>query len=118
MVGNRHRFNARRARLKGEGGTPPGGDPGRPRLKRRLQPRGLLTVPRQSKATPVRPVAVLDANALEPPGLADLLLSCAWTGVFRRVWQAEIEAELRRNSSSPSLLVRLTTPRLVINSPR
>lgn len=44
-----------------------------------------------------RPVVVLDANVLIPPGLRDLLLSCADVTVFRPVWQARIEAELRRN---------------------
>lgn len=43
-------------------------------------------------------VAVLDANVLIPPGLRDMLLSCAFAGVFRPVWQAEIEDELYRNS--------------------
>lgn len=47
---------------------------------------------------------MLDANALVPPGLRDLLLSCASAGVFRPVWQSEIEAELRRNGAR--LLVR------------
>jgi predicted nucleic acid-binding protein len=42
---------------------------------------------------------VLDANALVPPGLRDLLLSCASAGVFRPVWQSEIEAELRRHGA-------------------
>ena len=45
-------------------------------------------------ATPVRPVAVLDANVLVPAGLRDLMLSCADVGVFRPVWQAEIEDEV------------------------
>lgn len=43
-------------------------------------------------------VAVLDANVLIPPGLRDILLSCAFAGVFRPVWQAEIEDEVYRNS--------------------
>ncbi|HET9060145.1 MAG TPA: PIN domain-containing protein [Acidimicrobiales bacterium] len=46
---------------------------------------------------PVRPVAVLDANVLIPPGLRDLLLSCAHVGLFRPIWQQEIEAEVHRN---------------------
>lgn len=50
-------------------------------------------------ATPVRPVAVLDANVLIPAGLRDLLLSCADVGVFRPVWQAEIEHEVVRNTA-------------------
>lgn len=41
----------------------------------------------------------MDANTLVPPGLRDLLLSCASAGVFRPVWQGEIEAELRRNGA-------------------
>jgi len=49
-------------------------------------------------AGPARPVAVLDANVLIPPGLRDLLLSCADAAVFRPVWQAEIENEVGRNS--------------------
>ena len=56
-------------------------------------------------ATPVRPVAVLDANVLIPAGLRDLMLSCADVGVFRPVWQAEIEDEVVRNT------VRLTAER-------
>jgi hypothetical protein len=47
----------------------------------------------------VRPVAVLDANVLIPPGLRDLLLSGAHVGVFRPVWQDEIENEVRRNGA-------------------
>ena len=35
---------------------------------------------------------------LIPPGLRDLLLSCAHEGVFRPVWQEEILAEVHRNS--------------------
>lgn len=50
-------------------------------------------------ATPVRPVAVLDANVLIPAGLRDLMLSCADVGVFRPVWQAEIEDEVVRNTA-------------------
>jgi len=42
-------------------------------------------------ARPVRPITVLDANVLIPAGLRDLMLSCADVGVFRPVWQAEIE---------------------------
>jgi hypothetical protein len=34
-----------------------------------------------------------------PPGLRDLLLSCADQAVFRPVWQAEIENEVRRNGA-------------------
>ena len=49
--------------------------------------------------TPARPVAVLDANVLIPAGLRDLMLSCADVGVFRPVWQAEIEDEVVRNTS-------------------
>lgn len=44
-----------------------------------------------------RPVAVLDACVLIPRGLRDLLLSCADVGVFRPVWQDEIERELHKN---------------------
>ncbi len=40
---------------------------------------------------------MLDANVLVPPGLRDLLLSCADAGVFRPVWQSELEAETARN---------------------
>jgi predicted nucleic acid-binding protein len=40
---------------------------------------------------------VLDANVLVPPGLRDLLLSCADVAVFRPVWQTRIEAEVHRN---------------------
>lgn len=47
----------------------------------------------------MRPVAVLDANVLIPAGLRDLLLSCADVGVFRPVWQAEIEHEVVRNAA-------------------
>jgi predicted nucleic acid-binding protein len=47
----------------------------------------------------IRPVAVLDAAVLVPPGLCDLLLSCADQAVFRPVWQAEIENEVRRNGT-------------------
>ena len=39
-------------------------------------------------AGPMRPVAVLDANVLIPPGLRDLLLSCADAAVFRPVRRA------------------------------
>lgn len=52
------------------------------------------------RAVPVRPIAVLDANVLVPPGLRDLLLSAAHVAVFRPVWQAEIEDEVRRNGST------------------
>jgi predicted nucleic acid-binding protein len=48
---------------------------------------------------PIRPIAVLDACALVPPGLRDLLLSCADMDVFRPVWQSELEDELRRNGA-------------------
>jgi predicted nucleic acid-binding protein len=48
---------------------------------------------------PARPVAVLDANVLIPAGLRDLMLSCADVGVFRPVWQAEIEDEVVRNTA-------------------
>ena len=48
---------------------------------------------------PVRPVAVLDANILIPAGLRDLFLSCADVGVFRPVWQAEIEDEVVCNTA-------------------
>ncbi len=41
---------------------------------------------------------MLDANVLIPPGLRDMLLSCAHVGVFRPVWQEEILAEVHRNS--------------------
>lgn len=47
---------------------------------------------------PLRPVAVLDAAVLVPPGVRDALLSLADGGAFRPVWQSEIEAELRRNA--------------------
>ena len=50
-------------------------------------------------AVPVRPIAVLDANVLVPAGLRDLMLSCADVGVFRPVWQAEIEDEVVRNTA-------------------
>lgn len=50
-------------------------------------------------ATSVRPVAVLDANVLIPAGLRDLMLSCVALGVFRPVWQAEIEDEVVRNTA-------------------
>ncbi len=50
-------------------------------------------------ATPARPVAVLDANVLIPAGLRDLMLSCADVGLFRPVWQAEIEDEVVRNNA-------------------
>ena len=43
-------------------------------------------------------MAVLDANVLIPPGLRDILLSCAHVGVFRPVWQEEILDEVYRNS--------------------
>lgn len=48
-------------------------------------------------AAPIRPVAVLDACVLIPPGLRDLLLSCADAAVFRPVWQSQIEEEMHRN---------------------
>lgn len=54
---------------------------------------------RQLAGVPVRPVTVLDANALVPPGLRDLLLICASGRVFRAVWHTEVEAELRRNGA-------------------
>ncbi|MEU6136315.1 PIN domain-containing protein [Nocardioides sp. NPDC047086] len=44
-----------------------------------------------------RPTAVLDACVLVPRALRDLLLSCADTGVFRPVWEHEIEDEMIRN---------------------
>jgi hypothetical protein len=46
----------------------------------------------------VRVVAVLDPNVLIPPGLRDMLLSCAHVGVFRPVSQKEILDEVYRNS--------------------
>lgn len=46
-----------------------------------------------------RPVTVLAANVLIPPGLRDLLLSCADVGVFRPVWETEIENEVVRNTA-------------------
>jgi predicted nucleic acid-binding protein len=36
---------------------------------------------------------------LPPAGLRDLMLSCADVGVFRPVWQAEIEDEVARNAA-------------------
>lgn len=42
---------------------------------------------------------MLDAAVLVPPGLRDLLLSVAHVGVFRPVWQEEIEDEVRRNGA-------------------
>ena len=51
-----------------------------------------------------RPVAVLDANVLIPPGLRDVLLSCADVEVFRPVWQSTIEEEVLRNG--PRVLVQ------------
>ena len=42
----------------------------------------------------MRIVAVLDACVLVPAGLRDLLLSMADVGLFRPVWQEEIEDEL------------------------
>lgn len=47
--------------------------------------------------SPSRPVAVLDANVLVPPGLRDVLLSIASEGVFRPVWQSTILDETSRN---------------------
>lgn len=47
--------------------------------------------------TELRPVAVLDAAVLVPAGLRDLLLSYADAGVFRPVWQSELEGEIVRN---------------------
>ncbi|MBB5790169.1 PIN domain-containing protein [Jiangella mangrovi] len=52
------------------------------------------------RTAPVRPIAVLDANVLIPPGLRDLLLSAADVAVFRPVWQSQIEDEVRRNGAS------------------
>ncbi|MBI4942794.1 MAG: PIN domain-containing protein [Actinobacteria bacterium] len=46
-----------------------------------------------------RPVVVLDACVLVPPGLRDVLLSCADAGVFTPRWQSEIEDEVRRNGA-------------------
>ncbi|GAA1543464.1 PIN domain-containing protein [Kribbella lupini] len=43
-------------------------------------------------------MAALDACVLIPPGVRDLLLSCAHESVFRPVWQDEILDEVRRNS--------------------
>ena len=51
------------------------------------------------RSASARPVAVLDANVLIPAGLRDLMLWCADVGVFRPVWQAEIENEVVRNSA-------------------
>ena len=48
---------------------------------------------------PVRPVAVLDACVLVPPGLRDLLLWCAHLRVFRPLWQDEILDEVHRNGA-------------------
>lgn len=53
----------------------------------------------ENPATPMRPLAVLDANVLIPAGLRDLMLSCADIGVFRPVWQSEIEVEVVRNTA-------------------
>lgn len=44
-----------------------------------------------------RPVAVLDADVLVAPGVRDVLLSVADGGLFRPVWQSELEAEIHRN---------------------
>jgi hypothetical protein len=41
----------------------------------------------------------LDASVLVPPGLRDLLLSCAFCDCFRPVWQDEIENEVHRNGT-------------------
>jgi predicted nucleic acid-binding protein len=51
-----------------------------------------------SALCPVRPTGVLDACVLIPPGLRDVLLSCAEQSAFRPVWQDEILDEVRRNS--------------------
>lgn len=45
----------------------------------------------------MRPVCVLDACVLVPPGLRDLLISLADVGVFRPVWQDTILDETLRN---------------------
>ena len=55
--------------------------------------------PAPASPAPAPPVAVLDANVLIPAGLRDLLLSCADVGVFRPVWQSEIEDEVVRNTA-------------------
>lgn len=47
---------------------------------------------------PPRPVAVLDAAVLVPPGTRDVLLSLGDVGAFRPIWQCEIETEVRRNA--------------------
>jgi predicted nucleic acid-binding protein len=47
---------------------------------------------------PVRPTSVLDACVLIPPGLRDILLSCAEQSAFRPIWQDEILDEVRRNT--------------------
>lgn len=54
-------------------------------------------------------MAVLDANVLIPPGLRDMLLSCAHVGVFRPVWQEEILDEVHRNSIRIELIKRGVT---------
>lgn len=43
-------------------------------------------------------IAVLDSSVLVPPGLRDLLLSFADVGLFRPVWQDEIEIETARHA--------------------
>lgn len=51
-----------------------------------------------SALCPVRPTGVLDACVLIPPGLRDILLSCAEQSAFSPIWQDEILDEVRRNS--------------------
>lgn len=69
---------------------------------------------------PLRPVAVLDAAVLVPPGVRDVLLSLADVGAFRPVWQSEIEAELRRNVIRLALVAArragISTPRAAFES--
>ena len=97
LVGNRHRFNradvlAYAEQMRSD----------RTRHWRPLYP-SAGTPPKTSTVldnpASARPVAVLDANILIPAGLRDPMLSCADVGVFRPVWQAEIETEVVRNSA-------------------